>query len=116
ADQSNRAPNDLAEIRFAWRERRRLPHSCLSLGRSHAYCRTSRTGSGLSGTRSQVLASFSSKRHTCPRPDSRSNSPWSIRQEVGPNRVTRGAQPGLSLSIRPSALAALFASVSVQIG
>lgn len=39
------------------------------------YCRTSSTGSAVSGTRCQVLASFSSNRHVCPRAESSTNSP-----------------------------------------
>src|SRR5208282_767132 len=80
------------------------------------YCRTKRTGSGLSGTRCQVLMSFSSKRQVCPRAERSTNSPLSICQDVGPKRVIRASQPGLTFSTRLSAPAAAFARVSMQIG
>src|SRR5437764_115523 len=44
------------------------------------YCRSSKIGSADSGTRCQVLGSVSSNCQLCPRADSSTSSPWSMRQ------------------------------------
>src|SRR5947207_7215777 len=78
------------------------------------YCRSSKIGSADSGTRCQVLGSVSSNCQLCPRADSSTSSPWSMRQAFGLNRVTRASQPGFNRSAMSPA--GPFAKVNAQIG
>src|ERR1700683_3483723 len=81
-----------------------------------ALWRTKRNGSGVSGTRCQVFASFSSKRQDKPRGVSSTRSLLSMRHDVGLNRVTCVSQPGLSRKVKSSAPADLSANVSAHMG
>src|SRR4029077_3799286 len=65
--------------------------------------------------RVQLVGSLSSKRQNCPLADLSTNSPRSMYQVDGPNRVTKASQPGLSLSVKFSGPAAVLVSVIVQI-
>src|SRR5215468_365920 len=79
-----------------------------------AYCRTRLIGSRLSGTRCQLVGLLASKRQKRPAFDFSTSSPRSRYQAAGPKPVTKGSQPGLSLSAKASSPAEVLVSVMVH--